>query len=353
MPLARFRVMNIRKLAELVGISKSAVSLALRDDPSIPVKTRERVKRAADLHGYRPNPRIAEVMGSLARRERKEYGATLALLSMWSQPRIWTTHRSSFLRRCHAGCVARASELGFKLEEFWMGEPGMTPARMDGILKARGIEGVLIFSYPEAPAVLKMDNSERAAVVIGRALIEPRVYAVDIDHFHGFFVAWNEILRRGYRRPALVLARDMDERTDHAWSSAFSYASGRLKKSQRLPVLYADGFAPSRLRAWIKHHQPDVILSGAADFQLSLERAGFAIPGDISLVALFWEGHMKDLAAVDGCDERIGARAVELLAGHLRNHRLGLPATPETLLLDGIWREGPSLPWREHAPADG
>jgi DNA-binding LacI/PurR family transcriptional regulator len=344
--------MNIRKLAALVGLSKSAVSLALRDDPSIPSETRQKVKQAAVVHGYRPNQRLSELMGSLARRERKESGSTLALLSMWPEPKVWARHPSSFLRRCHAGCVARAGELGFNLEEFWLGEPGMTPARMDSILKARGIEGVLIFSYPKAPATLKMDHSERAAVVIGRALIEPRVYAVDIDHFHGFFVAWNEILRRGYRRPALVLTKDLDERTEHAWSSAFGYAAATLKRSQRVPVLSAEDLAPSRLSAWIKRHRPDVLLSGVAKLPRLLERAGIAVPDEVALVALFWETWMPDLAAIDGCDERVGARAVELLAGHLRIHRLGLPVTPETLLLDGVWREGPSLPWKEHPRPD-
>jgi len=344
--------MNIRKLAALVGLSKSAVSLALRDDPSIPSETRQRVKQAAVVHGYRPNQRLSELMGSLARRERKESGSTLALLSMWPEPKVWARHPSSFLRRCHAGCVARAGELGFNLEEFWLGEPGMSPARMDSILKARGIEGVLIFSYPQAPATLKMDHSERAAVVIGRALIEPRVYAVDIDHFHGFFVAWNEILRRGYRRPALVLTKDLDERTEHAWSSAFGYAAGTLKRSQRVPVLSAEDLAPLRLRAWIKRHRPDVLLSGVAKLPRLLERAGIAVPEEVALVALFWETWMPDLAAIDGCDERVGARAVELLAGHLRIHRLGLPVTPETLLLDGVWREGLSLPWKEHPRPD-
>jgi len=347
--------MNIRKLAELLGLSKSAVSLALRDDPSIPLRTRDRVKETAARHGYRPNAQLSELMGSLGRRERKDFGTTLALLSMWPEPRIWARHPSSFLRRCHAGCVARAIELGFTLEEFWLGEPGMTPARMDGILRARGIEGALIFSYPKAPAVLKMDHSERVVVVIGRALIEPRVYAVDIDHFHGFFVAWHEILRRGYRRPALVLTKDLDERTEHAWSSAFGYAAATLERSQRLPILYAEDLAPSRLGAWIKRHRPDVLLSGVPHIPLFLDRAGIAVPEEIGLVALFWETQEKDLAAIDGCDERVGARAVELLAGHLRVHRLGLPVTPETLLLDGVWREGPSLPWRSpsspHSPA--
>jgi len=37
----------------------------------------------------------------------------------------------------------RATELGFRLENFRLHEPGMTPARLVEVLRARGIRGVL------------------------------------------------------------------------------------------------------------------------------------------------------------------------------------------------------------------
>ena len=337
--------MNIRKLAQQVGLSKSAVSLALRNDPSIPKKTQERVRQAADRHGYKLNAKLSEVMGSLARRQSEVFNAPIALLSSWPVAMAWKSG-SSFLQRSYQGASTRAEQLGYSLQEFWLGEPGMTPARMQGILAARGIEGVLVFSYEKVPAEIDLDLSGFSAVVIGRALVRPRIYSVDIDHYHGFFIAWKEVMRRGYRRPALLLSVDLDERTEHSWSAAFRYAVGELKRSDRLPVLLTEKTGPKELRAWMKRHRPDVLLVGDARIIDLFRRSGYSLPGSVPAAVLFQTEDSKGFAGIDGGDEQIGARAIELLADQLRNHCHGLPTTPETVLLDGIWCDGPSLPLR-------
>ncbi|TVP79102.1 MAG: LacI family DNA-binding transcriptional regulator, partial [Puniceicoccaceae bacterium] len=52
----------MRDIAALVGLSKNAVSLALRNDPQIPIATRERVQAAARTLGYTRNPVLGEIM---------------------------------------------------------------------------------------------------------------------------------------------------------------------------------------------------------------------------------------------------------------------------------------------------
>ena len=46
---------TLKDVAALVGVSVNTVSLALKDKPEIKLKTRERVKAAAEALGYRPN----------------------------------------------------------------------------------------------------------------------------------------------------------------------------------------------------------------------------------------------------------------------------------------------------------
>ena len=43
---------TVRQLAELAGVSRTTISLALRNHPSISLKTRERIQQLADEHGY-------------------------------------------------------------------------------------------------------------------------------------------------------------------------------------------------------------------------------------------------------------------------------------------------------------
>lgn len=225
----------------------------------------------------------------------------------------------------------------------------MTPKRMGAILEARGVEGVLIFSYPKAPAKVDIDLSNYATVAIGRAVVTPRVCSVDVDHFQGFFTVWKEVMRRGYKRPALVLSDELDERTEHSWSAAYRFASNDLPKSRQQPVIYTNTMDAEQLVSVIRKRKPDVLLIGAVGVLQTLKQAGMLVPEEVAAAVLFRDTKAQFCAGIGGCDERVGARSIELLAEQLRSHRIGVPTTPETLLLSGVWQEGPELPWKSRA----
>src|SRR5882724_7323098 len=164
--------MNIRDIARKANLSKSTISLALRDHPSIPEVTRLKVKKIANKLGYQPDPTVAKVMGAIARHSVSQMTAPLVLLSNWPTPKHWLNEKHG-LARFHRGLVGRARELGYRLEEFWIRAPGMTPRRVQQIMESRGTEGIVVLNYPEAPAKLDLDLSAYASVVIGRALVQP------------------------------------------------------------------------------------------------------------------------------------------------------------------------------------
>ena len=57
--------MSVRRIAVSLGVSPATVSMALRNDPKIPLATRRRVQKAADCIGYRPDAKIAERMSRI------------------------------------------------------------------------------------------------------------------------------------------------------------------------------------------------------------------------------------------------------------------------------------------------
>ena len=74
---------NQREIAKAAGVSPAAVSLALRNHPSIPETTRARIREVAESLGYQPNPRVAELMGHIRRNRGVEaLGESVALY--WS-----------------------------------------------------------------------------------------------------------------------------------------------------------------------------------------------------------------------------------------------------------------------------
>ena len=58
----------MKLIAAKAGLSGAAVSLALRDHPSIPPATRTRIKRLADQLGYRVDPNVSRLMAYLRQR---------------------------------------------------------------------------------------------------------------------------------------------------------------------------------------------------------------------------------------------------------------------------------------------
>ncbi len=52
-------------------------------------------------------------------------------------------------RKYVEGAQGRAVEYGYRVDEFWINQPGMTMARLGNILWSRGIEGVVIAPLQE------------------------------------------------------------------------------------------------------------------------------------------------------------------------------------------------------------
>lgn len=337
--------MNIRYIARQAGLSKSAVSLSLRDHPSIPPATRSKVKALAKKLGYQTDPTVAKVMGAIARHNVSEVTAQIVLLSDWPTPKHWL-NADHGLRRFYRGLNERAKDRGYRIEEIWLRSPGMTPRRVEEILASRGTQGIVVFNYPEAPARLPLDLSPYACVVIGRALVQPRLFAVDHDHHQGLFECLTQVQKRGYRRPGLVLTRDAHERTMHCWAAAYHFFLSELPQKNRIPFLLLPEPAAPALKQWVRKYRPDVILS--ADFTIlkTLKSVNLQVPHDLGLAVLFWREENDFVAGIDTQDEAQCGRAIDLLIEQMRRNQHGILHKPETVLFDGTWKDGASLPPR-------
>ena len=63
----------------------------------------------------------------------------LGLISLYPKPRPWEDPTRSYLQRIQQAQVQRAAELGYRIEPFWVREPGLRPERLAAIIEARGI----------------------------------------------------------------------------------------------------------------------------------------------------------------------------------------------------------------------
>lgn len=333
---------SIRDIAEAAGVSHTTVSLALRGNPRISAAVRRRVERAAAKAGYRRDARVAELMAHLRTLRLRPDASTLGFVTAWPTREGWQDSPNH--RRFHAGVLARARELGYRVEDFWLREPGMTSRRMSSILRTRGIRGLILQSLPRAHGHLSLEWRHFAAVAKGLTITRPRLHRVTSSHFEDMRLVVHHLRRHGYRRPGLVLDADLDARTDQAWTAAYLLDQQQRPARERIPALVLDSDREAQtFDRWCAHHRPDAILFSRLPVPAWLAERGTRVPDDVGLVHLDWSPEVAPLAGIDADAGAAGGAAVDLLVGQLHANECGIPSREKIVAVRGRWVPGASL----------
>lgn len=340
MPLSRVTLADVARTA---GVSRAAASYALRDDPNIAPATRVRIQRVARELGYRPDPMLAKLMAHLHAGKRARYAGKLAFLNPHAE-RDFPEHTPA-VRAFRDSARARAAELGYELEEFWLREPGRTPKRLAQMLLARGIDGILLGSTSRHGSKVEFPWDRFAAVTVGYSIESPRLHRVVTHHYRNTRRALHEAEALGWRRVGLVVERDEEHAMEDQHIAAFLTHQRELPRSAQVPVL-VNAFTPgwrARMLSWFEKHRPEVILSSGPG-PAELAEAGIRVPADAGFASLLlWRPDERAVAGVLPGYERLGAVAINLLVPQLQRNDLGVPADPKIVQIDGEWRPGRTL----------
>jgi LacI family transcriptional regulator len=332
---------TLRSIARTTQLSGAAVSLALRNHPSIPARTCQRVQRAAARLGYKRDPEVAKLMAYLRQARQKRKQGALGLLTLFPEVSPWRTNRH--LELLHDAARARADQFGYQLEEYWLAEPGMTPARMQAVLLARGIEGFLLLGAPRWVEHLDFDFSSFACAATGYS-IRNQLHRACQHQYQEMFIALQQLQARGYRRPGLVLSRDSNERTMHHWSAALLSFQQSLPARDRVPMLITPELTASQVATWLRRHRADVVLSHApaAPVMVSwIQQAGQRVPEDCGFADLdINERADGDCSGIRQNYPQVAAAAVDLVVGQIQRNERGVPAFPKTVQITGEWVNG-------------
>lgn len=333
---------TIRDLARHLRVSRATVSLALNNHPRIPEQTRQRVRAAATKLGYAPDPKVARLMAYLRVRRRAPAHEVIAVLHAFPEREPWTTN--THLRTMRDSLHARAMAGGFGAEDFWLAEPGMTPARLSGILRARGINGIVLLPFPHYTPTLQLDWPHFAAAALGHSLGAP-VHRLSPHQYRDATTALHKLAALGYRRPGLVLNRDVDERVEHYFVAAYLVAQASRPARERMaPLLFTEG--REQFLRWLANARPDVILLAQPPPEKSevlewLESVGLRCPRDIGLALLDVPHATREKTT--GIRQAYGAiacAAMDLVTGQILRGDSGLPVSPQVIKLEGQWFAG-------------
>lgn len=340
---------TLRSLAAEAGVSATTVSFALRNSPEISRATCKRLQRLAAARGYRANPLVSALFSQVRRRKLRGDHAVIAHLNTWWPKRIWEScdTKSGQFR----GAAQRAEALGFRLENFWLNEPGMTPSRLAKILHTRGIRGVLVGPLQHQATPLDFPWADFALATMGYSLHTPAISRACHAHFRGMHRAMDELIAHGYRRIGYVTSSDFESRVNSLWGAAYRLKQHDLAASNRIePLVFESEAGRNDLGRWLRETRPDAIINALPDVFEMLGELGVRIPDDVGFVHLDLPVHLKD-ARVCGIDQLwdiVGAGALELVASQLYTNSCGVRAHPVTQLVEGVWLPGYTM---VHIPA--
>ena len=332
---------TVRSLAAEIGVSATTISFALRNSLEVSLATRERVQQLARARGYRANPLVSALYSQVRCRKSLGDHAVIAYVSTWQPTARWETCNTKAGQ--FRGAAKRATELGFRLEDFSLREPGMTSSRLARIFKARGIRGLLIGPLQNGDAVPDFPWDDFAFATMGYSLRSPAISRSCHAHFRGMHRAMDELIVRGYRRIGYVTSQDTEERVNSLWGAAYRLNQLRLAAAHRIePLTFADEAESRGLKHWLTDARPDAIITALPNVFELLAESGLRPPDGLGFAHLDLPTHLRaaQVCGIDQLWEIVGAGALELVAGQLYTNTCGIPPHPVTQLVEGVWVDG-------------
>ncbi|MHA3916071.1 LacI family DNA-binding transcriptional regulator [Halovulum sp. GXIMD14793] len=299
---------TLKDVAELAGVSRSAVSRTFTKGASVSGKTREKVERAAQKLGYSPNA----LASSLTTGRTKLIG----LISNNFHNPIFLEVFDQFTRALQErGLRPLIVNLSDEKE----------PAHSVTMLRQYSVDAVIVASSTLPPTFAKAFHDAGVPVVhtFGRSNTSPDVHVVGIDNVECGRIAARELLARGYKRLGYLGGpRDATSAQDRlkgfedelrgirgievhsVFSGAYSFDAGRAEMLRQLAGTPAEAYFCG----------DDVLSIGALS---ALRDHGLKAGQDIGIIGLNdmemarWES--IDLTTIHQPIERIITTSVDLV----------------------------------------
>ena len=273
-----------KELAEKLGLSPSAVSLALNGKPGVSSKTRTRVLEAAMQMGYAK----AEPAGSF------HTGKTICFIR-YGGTVINAAEHSSFSSFVLKGVEARATELGYNTQVRYLSAGDMANRQMlEFIRQAAGV--ILLGTDLTEQQLPEMERffsqlENCPIVVVDSFLLSDRVDSIGNDSYGGARQAVNHLIAKGCGSVGYVKAKQrILNFRDRELGVRLALQDAGLELAGEIPVDVSSEGAFLDFEDWLKNDLPlpeglfvenDII---AAVVMRVLKLHGYRVPEDVSVI---------------------------------------------------------------------
>ncbi len=320
-------------VAELAGVSQSAVSRVFQDGASASQAMRDRVMAAADKLGYRPN---AIARGLITQRSNM-VAVVISKLTNLYYPEVLVQ------------LTQRFSERGVRVLLFALERESDTGTALEQMLQYR-VDGILTAAMFDNDALRTIENARIPVVFYNRTLQDQQVSSVRCDQQEGERWLVDELVKAGHRSFGIVegptdsvvsIERKMGALNELAAlgisdittvSGDYGYETGRQCFAE---LVEKHGSPPDAVIA-----ANDVMAIGCIDE--AREAFGLQVPHDISIVGFDGVGPARyaayDVTTVRQPVERMTESAAAMLLERIENPDL----SPEKRAFSGIHVRGSS-----------
>jgi LacI family transcriptional regulator len=328
-------------LAKRLNLSHWTVSAALRNSPRVKAVTKARVQKAARAAGYRHNPLASALMSTQRRSRHSLFRGVLGVIMLEEPGR--PAYGNLFPNAQIRGARERAAQLGYKIEVFTVGEHYLPLRRLESILQARGITGLMLMPAWKTPDYHELNWSHYAGVYADYLIVDPPLHSICPDHFRAMTDVLTRLNRKGYRRPGLFIRRRHNERVHHRWEAALLVAQHHAPDVRPVPSLIVDEVTRSNFVAWFKRHNPDVVIGHDAEAVAWMRACGARIPTTHGFFGLNIIVTPKPMAGLDQQPYLIGSRAIDILTGQLYRNERGVFHPDVLTTIPSVFVDGPTL----------
>lgn len=340
---------TIKDVARVADVHFTTVSLALRGHPSIPERTRARIRAAAEQIGYQREAVFSALTHFRVHGRVRADPPRLGYLINHSLDKgalVYRHHKSFF-----EGAKKQAALLGYELELLAMGEDYFDSRSLEKHLSARNITGIVIASFEPGFAGLSLDWDRYAVVKINSQHMAPEATQVSHDQLYEVRLAFQRMTALGYRRIGLAIGRADEESTNHRHAAGFYIEQASIPADDRVPVLLFP--YNSRMSAvcemmgrWIRAHRIDAVLCNWSVTDEMIRRNGLRVPEDVACACLCLLDDSPQLAGICPNLHMVGIKAITLLTAQLKSGELGVPEFASTTYVRSDWKDGLSAPRR-------
>jgi LacI family transcriptional regulator len=306
--------MTLKDIAQLAGVSATAVSMALRDHPRIGAKTKDRIVRIAEKWNFQPN--------HVARSLKSKRSGTVGL--------VITNIMNPFYPELAKGIEDKAMELGYNIILCSTNYDSERQKYQINTLRSKGVDGIIFSSAEINDANIKPLVADGFPfVLVNRRIrnrkLDAKIDYVVVDNTTGGHMAIEHLYRLGHSRIAIItgsLATSTAlERTEGARGALAQY---RLSAESNL--LKVCNFSKERAYEATKEllalPSPPTAIFAENDYMAlgvrdALLDEGMRIPEDMALIGFddIEASSIKgvELTTISQKKYDMGARAVQFL----------------------------------------